>query len=303
MSRYSIRDRRPLAPAFSRFKILLGSVLGVGLGTCLFVGGLAIDASAQVTVPVAVLSLAVDDETAPPRGTVQVKLRVTDPSPIITGFADFQDFGDGIALGTPDAAGVGISRAGRLRLRFTFPTDPTPALAEEYPLVSVAGPVPTDLTDGATFPLVLDPGTIDMTHAGGSYEFELAPGELKVEASALSIDRIEPGSAQLRAGDTVHIFGRNFTPGMRVDLNEVDLRRVQFISREHIAVVVAERTLMHGKRVRLRNTNRPRSRVTFYSYQRTRPGTASRYSAARTRASSLSVEGRHGCLAVAAVDP
>src|SRR5689334_20555690 len=87
----------------------------------------------------------IPDEIAPPGGIAQIKVQVTSPMPILTGFADFDlsqvSFAsvDGINLFNPngDVAGAAVINGTTLGVRFISPQG-TFGTNVDYPLLTAA---------------------------------------------------------------------------------------------------------------------------------------------------------------------
>ena len=228
--------------------------------------------SDQRTSPDEGLSVKVSDEMAPPGGLAQIKIRVTDDVPIFTGSARFSFSGidriEGISLISPgdDAAGIAVVRGTDVALSFVSP-NATLGTNSDYPLVTVLGRVPADASIGASFPLVLDAGSLQLFDPSGvPYVTEEASGEL-VAWPSVAIHEVIPGSATLSAGSVVTILGSNFEPDTEMRFDETEVEQVLFVSPTRIDVVVPQSLRMHGLEIEARN--RDGSRSTYFSYQRT----------------------------------
>ena len=235
--------------------------------------GVALTAAGPRIRPRDSVSIKVSQERAAPGGLAQVKIRMTDAKPIITGQARLSLVGlasvEGIALVSPDddAAGVAVVRGTDIVLSVLSPSG-TFGLDSDYPLVTVVGRVPTDASIGETFPVVLHPEALHLVNpAGGSYFAEIDQGQL-VSWPSLAIHTVVPGSAVLPAGSTVTISGDDFEPATEIRFGETEasIRHQQFISRTQIDVTVDDVTPMHGMKIEARNPDG--SRVTHFSYQR-----------------------------------
>jgi len=93
------------------------------------------------------------------------------------------------------------------------------------------------------------------------------PGHI-VTAPGVSVDAVQPGSADLPAGSVVTILGTGFDPLTKVRFDEVALADVRYVSATRIDVVLAAPARMHGMRIKV--TNPDGSRSVYYSYQRAR---------------------------------
>jgi hypothetical protein len=226
-----------------------------------------------------VTCLTIPDETAPPGGTAQVKVFLTEPKPISTGdmafsFGGFEDF-VGIGLFSPgnDTLGVAVVRASAVAVSIvsslaTFGTD------HDYPMLTVSGRVPAKAQDSTMIPIeILGEGLQLFDSSGALYSMkELKSGSVEVE-SGFSIDEVNPGSADLAAGSIVRITGQGFTSYTKVSFRHTNLAEVRYIDSENLDVVLASPTRMHGLEIEADNPGG--SHLTYYSYQRTtRQGTS-----------------------------
>ena len=226
----------------------------------------------QRTRPTNSVTIRASQEMAPPGGMAQMKIRMTDLQPIITGRARFSFPGmagiEGIGVVSPgdDAAGIAVVRGTDVALSIVSPSA-TLGTDSDYPLVTVVGRVPVDAPMGATFPLVLDAGSLQLIGPTGTqYVTEADPGQLIVSPS-LTIHEVIPGSATLPGGSRVTILGSHFQRHTEMRLDETGLAEVLFVSPARIDVVLEETTRMHGLEVEARNPDGSRS--TYFSYQRT----------------------------------
>ncbi len=220
------------------------------------------------------VSIKVSQETASPGGLAQMKIRMTDAKPIITGRARLSLVGlasvEGIRLVSPDddAAGVAVVRGTDIALSVVSPNG-TFGMDSDYPLVTIVGRVPIDASIGETFPVVVHPEALRLVGpTGGSYVAEIDQGQL-VSWPSLAIYDVVHGSATLPAGSTVSIYGSHFQPEteIRFKESEASVRQVLYLSPTRIDVILDDITPMHGMEIEARNPDG--SRVTYFSYQRT----------------------------------
>jgi hypothetical protein len=222
---------------------------------------------------VAGVSLKVRNETAPPGSMAQMKVYVTEPKPISTGkgrgsFSALASL-DGIALMSPanDAYGVAIVTGTTFSITVASPSA-TFGLAPDYPVLTVAGRVPADSPMGASYPMRLDAASLEFRDpAGTPYPVESRRGTLST-APGVSIHDVRPGSADLPAGSVVTLVGSGFEPGTEIRFEETALAAVNFVDSTRIDVVLGAPARMHGMGIRAINPDG--SRVTYFSYQRTR---------------------------------
>jgi hypothetical protein len=225
---------------------------------------------ARAQQPVDVLSLRVSSESVPPGAIAQVKVEVTESTPITTGDSHiFWSLGalDGVALGSDDSAGVAVVRNGVVALSAVSPSASL-GMSSEY-VVTLTGRVPADAPLGMRLPVILDPATVRIFDASGAIYTgaEIDNGRVTV-ARRITVSDVVPGSADLPAGSVVSVFGTGFNQDTRIWFGDTALAQVRFVSPTRINVVLAEAARMHGMRVRARNEDG--FRVEYFSYQRTR---------------------------------
>jgi hypothetical protein len=228
------------------------------------------------------LSLRVTDEAAPAGSIVQLKLEVTEPKPISTGRGKIKTRGiatvEGIVLMNEgqDTYGVAMLDGDELSFNVVSPSSlfGTPA---DYPILGIAGRVASNVSNGTSFPITLDPSGLGFRDPSGTvYPYEIQDGRITVNAAAVAIGDVTPGSGVVPAGGVVRISGANFTPNTRIDLHEADIAEQRFISSTRIDVVLAQTARMHGMRIRARNDEKnARSECEYFSYERTSPSGAS----------------------------
>ena len=215
-------------------------------------------------------------EEVPPGAIAQLKLFVTEPKPIITGFGDFSldGLGDvsGIALLSPldDTFGVAVVTGTDLAVSIVSPSA-TFGMAPEYPVLMIAARLPAQTPMGTVIPFRVDSSSLQLRDASGALYPMLIEENGSVTASpppAVSVDDVLPGSADLPAGATVTLLGAGFCPLTDVRFGDVKLSTVRYISASRIDVVLGSPARMHGMRIRVRNPNG--DRTTYFSYQRTR---------------------------------
>jgi len=233
------------------------------------------------------LSLRVNDEAAPPGSVIQIKVDVTEPKPISTGRGKIRV--RGVRLGTiaveaertsgltingivlmndgQDTYGVATIDGDELTFDVISPSSAfgTPA---DMPILVISATMPSS---GSSFVLGIDPSGF-RDPSGAVYPYEIKDGVLTVSSGAISISDVTPGGGVVPAGGVVRITGTNFTPGTRLDLNEVAIAEQRFVSSSRIDVVLAQPARMHGMRLRARNEGKngeEKSEAEFYAYPRT----------------------------------
>jgi hypothetical protein len=221
------------------------------------------------------LSLRVNDEAAPVGSIVQIKVDVTEPKPISTGRGKIKIKHltpvQGIVLMNEgqDTYGLAIIDGEDLSFVITSPSSLFGTSAD-YPILGIAGTV-SSASAGATFPLTLDPAGLGFRDPSGTvYPTEIRNGTLTIDANAVAIGDVSPGSATVPAGGVVRISGVNFTPNTRLQLSETSVAQQRFINSQRIDVVLGQTTNMHGLRIRARNDEKNnKSESEYFSYERT----------------------------------
>jgi len=230
---------------------------------------LLIPAALRASLPLGV-SLKVSSEIAPPGGIAQMKVKVTEPRPISTGRMFFHtslDFA-GIAVMSPDNDTYGVAQIDGSQLRFAVQSPAgTFGTNSDYPIFTVALRVPAAASIGSISPVSIGGGGLLFTSPTGTvYPTEMKDGSVTV-AHGISIDDVNPGSADLEAGSVVSIVGRGFCPTTRVKFDNAALSAVRYVDPTHMQVVLMSATRMHGQRIRAENIDG--SKTTYFSYQRT----------------------------------
>ena len=238
-------------------------------------------ASAQV-------SLRVPNEIEPPGGILEMKVALTEPEPIVIGGIALQ-FDPGplgsvqdVALFSPgaDVTGTAVVAGNRIYIAFNSPGGSFGTGGRDLVIAAVAIPVRADAAPGDQSNLIIDAEASWWTDPGGQpYTQEATPGLLTVGGN-LSVSEVVPGSAVLPAGSTFTVRGMGFQPGVRLQLEGVDIAS-RFVSANEIEGTVLQETRMHGQRVRIRNPDR--TTTTYASFMRSVPmGESSRPLLAQT---------------------
>src|SRR6266852_6044700 len=195
------------------------------LAFCL-VAGLLLTAGGSGSDSFSGVSLKVLDASAPPGGTIQLEVTITEPKPIATGSGLFSldpaVFGSvmGVALYDPngalsDAAGTAVPNGNALRVRMTSPRSSF-GTSTAVPILAITIGVRPDALPGSRATLLLDPASsfwIDPT--GVSYAEQVKSGTFKV-GGTVSINDVFPGTGLLPAGSGRVPGARAAEPGGRV---------------------------------------------------------------------------------------
>lgn len=232
-------------------------------------------------------TMRVSSETAPPGGTVQVKLLMTSPKPIITGLAAFDLSGvsfdsiDGINLFSPtgDVAGAAVVKGSQSELRFLSPGGTFGAVTD-YPLMTAAIRLSATCFPGQVMPINLNTSASLFQDLLGSVLFEYQQGHITVGGS-ISISNVVPGGGVLPAGSTFSILGTGFTPKTQITVRGMALSSVQYVSPTEFRATVKSVGRLDGTLIQAQNPDR--SSDTYYSYMRgIQVGTSARALLAKT---------------------
>ncbi len=222
------------------------------------------------------LSLKIDDEIQPPGGVVQMKLFLTEPKPISTGrgrMALAQTLAttvQGVSLLSTkgDAAGAAVVHGTGVQLVCIVPSDSL-GQNSDAPLLTITGTVASTAPIGSSTALMINPKNLVLLDSMGvPYTEEIHPGSLTI-ANNVSITAINPGSATVPAGGTLVIQGLNFTPTTTVQIKEVHVSSVEYVSPTELDVVVRDAVNMQGQGVTVKNPDG--TSATYFSFQKTTP--------------------------------
>ena len=223
-----------------------------------------------VPVPNAPPEVRVLSEVQPAGGTVQVKLSLTEPRPIITGttsaFLDGGSFDSifGVAVFSPtgDVFGTAVVKGTAVQVNYTSPNG-TFGMAAGYPIVTIAAHVRDDAALGHVAALG-DGLTLAGSSSTQAYAFVIKPGTLSIGGS-VSIHNVVPGGGSWPAGTVVHLTGNGFQNGTAIKAT-VNITSVTVVSPTHMTFVLRENAVMDGVRLDLKNPDG--SSDSYYSYLR-----------------------------------
>jgi hypothetical protein len=205
----------------------------------------------------AVAELRIGHETALPGAIVQIKLFLTEPKPISTGLFDVAaEFGElaGVGVFSPsdDAYAVAWPTAGGIRLAAISTLSAFGLGQSDYPIVTLAVHVPATAPMGAILPVRIDPAAITLLSPNGNpYAVIVRDGSITV-GTMPSVEDVVPGSAEVPAGGTITILGRDMAEGTRVQVDEAVTSQVSFVDPGRIEVTVSAPIVMHGREIKLR---------------------------------------------------
>jgi hypothetical protein len=249
-----------------RLKMMIQSLLAAGFATSLAMaaggsggGGAAVPGVAEVRV---------FNETIPAGGTVQIKLGLTNPRPIMGGSGDFysSDLMDaffGIAVFSPagDAFGVAGVSNGKVSIHVVSPL--ASMGTSDYPFVTIAGHVRGDAAAGSTMPLSVTGSFLDP--AGTTVALAPKPGVLTVGGS-LAVHNIVPGGGVWPAGTVVRVLGAGFGKGTALNRASFKVSGWRIVSPSEIDLTLGEQVEMEHQFVMLSNPDK--STITYYAYLR-----------------------------------
>jgi len=201
----------------------------------------------------------------PPGGSIQLKVRIHDPTPIIVDLLR-PDFGavQGVTLlGAPNTAGTAVIDGNSLVIRTVSPPA-MPALSSD-PMIAVTIAVPDQAPVATTASLTLDPAAPSgVDPLGNSCMPNLVVGS--TATGAVSITDVLPGGGFLPAGSLVAVVGIGFQPGAQVLIDGVSLASTSWVDSSRIEAVTAIETQLDGRMVSV--TNPDLTGATYFSYLR-----------------------------------
>jgi hypothetical protein len=216
------------------------------------------------------IAFRIPDETAPPGGVAQMKLLVTEPTPIsggrphptysralfdqVLGVEIFNPQGDvsGVAQVNGDSIWVSFISAGN-------------GGGNDYPFMTLALHVRSDAAPGSTTQFGLSSDSAWAVNGVAAGMKPITPANVSVGGS-ISITNVVPGGGLLPAGSVVKIDGMGFVPHTQIQIANLANPAITVVSPTEIDVVLSEATDMTGKKIQV--TNPDGSQDTYYSYLR-----------------------------------
>jgi hypothetical protein len=219
------------------------------------------------------VALKVLDAAAPPGGTIQMQVSLTEGKPIIidkvrAGMPVPSILGpvQGLVLpGSPDAAGAAVLGPNGFSVRVTSPSGTLGSGLDAPPILAVTVAVPVSTTLGATAALSITPDSFLSGPTGLPYSQTAKSGTFTAR-NVLCVTNVVPGGGLLPAGSTSSIMGVGFQSGAKVTIDGVNIASTKFVSSTRIDVVNATASQFDGLKVSV--TNPDSSRVIYYSYLR-----------------------------------
>ena len=224
------------------------------------------------------VGLKIPNETVPPGGMLQIKVLITEPTPILKGrqrvafSSPMLAAPSGIALFSPagDVSGVAVIKNGAAQVSFSSPLSSF-GTNSDYPILTMAIPVLSTATRGQKVNLTLDPNVaLWFDSSSQRYPVELKSGVLTI-GGTLSISNIQPGGGVVPAGKVISIRGVGFQPTSVVTVKNAAIATSRYISPNEIQVTLGTSVDMTARRVQIKNSVPTAQTAVYYSYQRTVP--------------------------------
>lgn len=207
--------------------------------------------------------LRISSELVPAGGTAQVKYSFTNPEPIMSGGIGMDDWGlFGISLWSPagDAAGVGLTKAGKLFITTVSPLGDLGSVTD-YPFLTVTRAVPSRLAPGTVIPLTASPSLFT---ALGQLTTTVKPGTLTV-GGTFFINNVTPGGGTWAAGTTIRVLGSGFLPNASLRTPNMKFSSFKVVSSTEIDIVLKDTTVMDAHAIQVTSGGLTQ---TYYSYLR-----------------------------------
>lgn len=215
------------------------------------------------------------DERAPAGGTVQMKMRTTEGTPISGGRpsfaydAGFFDDVSGIGIFAPngEAAGAAVVEGNRVAIAYVT-TEP---FTDDYPVMTVAMRLRQDAAAGSQTSFSFDLSSL-WTLNGNTVLARMDPGTVTVGGS-VSISDVIPGGGWQPAGTVVSVRGVGFNSGSRLRVEDISVGSVRFISPTEMRFTLRQAANLTGAELRVDNPDLSRS--IYFSYMRGIPAATS----------------------------
>lgn len=225
------------------------------------------------TLPV---ELKVSDETIPPGATVQLKILLTEPRPIMTGTGSFAmderafDSFYGISLNSPggDTFGVASYGKGQFSIAYVSPLG-TFGTVVDYPILTVAARVSASALPGSRSLITLGAGSFS-NPLGQTLNFvQNRPGVLTV-GGKLSIHNVLPGGGTWGPGTVLKVVGTGFIGSGTKIVTKFRTRSARVISDSEIELVLDRETALDAQQITVSQRDRvgTTTQVTYFSYLR-----------------------------------
>jgi uncharacterized protein (TIGR03437 family) len=211
------------------------------------------------------LAVTVSQETAPPGGTVQIKLYTSKPQVVATGeislTLDPNFFGSPTGMSALSADGGGSGYAslsgGRLDIHF-YDVGGVAGM----PILAITVPLLSGVKVGTTAVISVDPSGSSWTDpSGNTYAVTVAPGAVTA-AGSLSVQSVTPSGGLMPAGAVLRISGTGFSDSTIVQIPAVAIASVRVASPQEIDVTLGAPADIGGKQVTVQNADG--SQVNFF---------------------------------------
>jgi hypothetical protein len=217
------------------------------------------------------VSLKIPDEMAPPGGLVQMKMMVTEPTPIATGSVRFAfdsstfDGVWGISLFNPtgDIAGAAVVQGNQVQLRYTTTTGTS---GKDYPIMSVALAIRPDALPGQKSQFALDPKSLWLLDLFGPAALRPTNPATITVGGSVSITDVTPGGGVMQAGSVLTIHGMGFQPRTQVQVSGMKLSSIHVVSSTRVDLTLAEAVQVTGTKIQVVNPDG--SQDVYFSYMR-----------------------------------
>jgi hypothetical protein len=246
-----------------------GSTSGGSTTTTTSTGGGPGGPTSSCTAPTRQISLHIPDESAPPGGIVQMKLLVTEPTPVSSGGPRVPvpngSIPRGIQLFNPNGDVNGVAMVGPQMVTIASITS-TGTQGSDYPIMIISLQLAPTISVGTKLPFTLDPSSTWTLGLLGTATLKPFPPATITVGGSLSITDVVPGGGIQPAGTVVSVQGMGFQAGTQVQLSNIKTSSITVISPQEIQIVLAEPTQMTGKKIQV--TNPDGSNDTYFSYMR-----------------------------------
>ena len=213
-----------------------------------------------------VVSLRIPNETAPPGGTIQMKVWTTEVTPIFGGRpsmaydpSTFSGFA-GFSIAAPDgeAAGAAVIDGNRAEIFYAG----TSMLTAHYPILTVTLPVRPDAIPGSKTRFALDPASTFSFSTIGSVAAKISPATVTVGGST-SISDVVPGEGVWPAGTVVSVRGTGFDAKTSLKVNGAPVKGFTFVSSTELQFRLLESADVRGLRIVVKSST---NSATYYAY-------------------------------------
>ena len=217
------------------------------------------------------VSVHIPNEMAPPGGVVQMKLLVTEPTPISSGKPGFAydnaifDGVWGIELFNPAGSVDGVALIDNSKVSVNYISS-AGALGSDYPIMTIALHVRPDAAIRSQTQFSLDPASTWILGSLGATTMRPIPPAIITVGGSISITNVVPGGGFLPQGTVVRVQGIGFQQKTQVQLNGIKASSIAVVSSNEIQFTLAQATEISGKKIQVVNPDG--SQDTYFSYLR-----------------------------------